>query len=201
MAEPHKIQCKQRTCQRSRPGFTGQAAGKAPHQRHEQHAKQGTRKAPSEAGHSKQRDAQHDEILAQRRVSRLINRHTVEHLVAGAAMVNLIKVHTVQLADGIRHGIRLVRERPAPDNWDHISLHIAQSQFKDLCVPYFSRQRLAGGEFNRGFRPAERRAVIEFFLKDRLSRRIADAQAPSCGNTGINPEFRTVRLRCEDDGL
>ena len=142
LGEPHKIQRQQHSRRGRHPRLTGQAARKAPRQRHQQHAEQRARAPPAKGRHTEQRNAQHDEILAQRRVGGLVNRHFVQLLIAGAAVVDFIKIHTVELADGIRHGILLIKQRPAACHRHQRPIRAAEGQLKQLGIAHRDGQRL-----------------------------------------------------------
>ena len=95
LGKAHKVERQQHPRRCRRPGPAGQAAHKAPRQRHQQHTEQRAGEPPPEPGHAEQRNPQHDKILAERRMGRLIDRHPVQLLIAGAAVVDLIKIHAV----------------------------------------------------------------------------------------------------------
>ena len=142
LRKAHKIQRQQHPCHSAQPALAGQAAGKAPRQRHQQHAEQRARTPPAKGRHTEQRNAQHDEILAQRRGGGLVNRHFVQLLIAGAAVVDFIKIHTVELADGIRHGVLLIKQRPAACHRHQRPIRAAEGQLKQLGIAHRDGQRL-----------------------------------------------------------
>ena len=109
----HQVQPGQKGRKARPPGRPGEPPHKEIQHRHQSDAEQRPRHAPAEAGHAEHRDAQHDEHLAQRRVGGLVNRHAVQMLVGGAAVVDLVKIHAVFVADGIRHLGLLVEQCPA----------------------------------------------------------------------------------------
>ena len=134
LGKTHEIQRQQHAGDRRHPWLAGQAAHKAPGQRHQQHAEQRTGEPPSKAGHAEHRNAHHDQILAQRWVGRLVDRHLVQLLITGTAMVNLVKIHTVQLADSVRHSGLLIKQRTAAHCRHQLPRHVAEGQLKQLGV-------------------------------------------------------------------
>ena len=195
MGEAHKVQRQQHTCHGGRPGAAGQAAHKAPGQRHQQHTKQRARKAPAKGRHAKQRNAQHDKILAQRRVGRFVHRQAVQLLVPRAAMVDLVEIHAVQLADGLRYGVLLIKQGPTTRYRHQRAVRIAERQLKQLRVFHRNVENFArvGVQFHRC--PAEAGAVVQFFLINGRACSVGHGHPPTVGDARVHPQRRCVPLQ------
>ena len=73
-------------------------------------------------------------------MGRLVDGHFVQLLIAGAAMVDLVKIHTVQLADRVGHGGLLIKQRAAARDRHQPAVGIAERQLKQLGVLDHDRQ-------------------------------------------------------------
>ena len=188
LGKAHKIQRQQHACGGCRPRFAGQAAHKAPRQRHQQHTEQRTREPPAERRHAEQRNADHDQVLAQRRMGRLVDGHFVQLLIAGAAMVDLVKIHAVQLADRVGHGGLLVKQRAAARDRHQPAVGIAERQLKQLGVLDHDRQLGARRQLHVVRCPAEAGAVVQLLFKDRAAVGIGHRHAAAEGDARVDPQ-------------
>lgn len=196
LGKAHEIQRQQRTGHRTDPAFAGQAAGKAPGKRHQQHTEQRAGKPPAETGHTKEGNAHHDQILAQRRMGGFIHRHLVQLFIAGTAMIDLIKIHAVELADGIGHSVLFIQQRPAAGDRHQIAVAVPESKLKHLGVFHRDSQGLARRDRQPGFAPAETGAVAQFLHKEHVAPFVGNFQASAKGDARVDPEVRRSPLHC-----
>ena len=200
MGKSHEPSGNQRTCHGPGPAFVGQTAGKAPHQRHQHHAEQRSGTAPAKGCHSKNSNAQHDKIFAQRRVGGFVCCHAVQHFVPSTAMIDFIEIHAVQLADGIWHFALLIKQGIAARYRHQRTGGIPQGQFKHLRIFNRCGQGLPCRSHDGRFGPAERRCIAQFLPVQLIARCIRDAQAAAGGNAGVHPDFHRVLLRGKVNG-
>jgi len=164
------------------------------------HAEQRSGTAPAKGCHSKNSNAQHDKIFAQRRVGGFVCRHAVQHFVPSTAMIDFIEIHAVQLADGIWHFALLIKQGIAARYRHQRTGGIPQGQFKHLRIFNRCGQGLPCRSRDGRFGPAERRCIAQFLPVQLIARCIRDAQAAAGGNAGVHPDFHRVLLRGKVDG-
>ena len=102
-------------------------------------------------------------------MGRLVDGHFVQLLIAGAAMVDLVKIHAVQLADRVGHGSLLVKQRAAARDRHQPAVGIAERQLKQLGVLDHDRQLGARRQLHVVRCPAEAGAVVQLLFKDRAA--------------------------------
>ena len=79
-------------------------------QRNHSHPEEGAHKPPAEGGHAKEGNANAHDQLAQRGMGDLVGFNVPQMLIGGAGMIDLVKVGGVLKGDGLRYGVRLVKE-------------------------------------------------------------------------------------------
>ena len=201
----HKAQAVQRKQHSPQQGIA-RAAGKPPcqqiKQRHHGRAEHGPHHAPAKGGHAEQHNAQHDQILAQRRVCGFIHRQPVRHFIGGARVVDLVKIHTVPAADMAGHQALLVKQGAVcVRNGQWAAVCIAQRKLHH--APGRNRNAVAPAVFGQRQRePAERNAVIQTLAGQKHTAvGIENFHHAVIGDAGIHPHLSGGRLRLHGDAL
>ena len=106
----HEVKRQQRRTAQGHAVVAEHAAQQIPHQRQHGYTKQRTHAAPAEWRHAEDRDAEREDLLAERRVRHLIRVHAAQMLIGRARVVDLVKIRAVVVRGRGRHGVRLVAE-------------------------------------------------------------------------------------------
>ena len=107
-------------------------------------------------------------------------------------MVNLVKVHAVELADGVRHQGLLVAQGAAAAHRQQCTRLIPEGDLHDRTVLY-RHCHFAGGRCGIGV-PFEGGAVAQLLLHQHLAGRIGHRQAAAGGNARIDPDLGRLPL-------
>ena len=110
LCKVHEIKGKQSRQHKGIFRFPEHALSKCVQHRQHGNANQRTDDAPAEGIHAKDRNAQRNEELSQRRVGVFIGLEPVQMLIGSTRMVQLVKVHAVVAGGRIRNGILLVQK-------------------------------------------------------------------------------------------
>ena len=127
-------------------------------------------------------------------MGRFVHRQAVQLLVPCAAVVNFVKIHAVQLADGLGHGVLLIKQRTAACYRHQRTVGAAQRQLKHLRVFHRNVENLAriGVQFHRC--PAEAGAVIQFLFVQRRTCGVGHGQPPAVGDARVHPQRHRAAL-------
>ena len=111
LRQVHEVKRQQRRAAQRHAVVAEHPAQQIPHQRQHGHAEQRAHAAPAQRRHTQQRDAERDQLLAERRVRHLVRVHAAQMLIGRACVVDLVKIRAVAVRGRCRHGVRLVAER------------------------------------------------------------------------------------------
>ena len=110
-------------------------------------------------------------------------------------MVDLVEIHAVQLADGLGHGVLLIKQGPTTRYRHQRAVRIAERQLKQLRVFHRNVENFArvGVQFHRC--PAEAGAVVQFFLINGRACSVGHGHPPTVGDARVHPQRRRVPLQ------
>ena len=138
LRQVHEVARQQRRTAQGHAVIAEHPAQQVPHQRQHGHTEQRTHAAPAEWRHAEDRDAEREDLLAERRVRHLIRVHAAQMLIGRARVVDLVKIRAVVVRGRCRHGVRLVAEgarvRGAGDgaHGDACALRVEQRELAEL---------------------------------------------------------------------
>ena len=204
LCKVHRVQRKERRGQKRQISPAEQPL--CQRKKHRQHCRAEKRRndAPPERLHAEDHNAEHDEDLAERRMRPFVYAHRMEKLIRCAGMVDLVKVHAVQIAWLIRYRVRLIKKRRALrcSGGDHGRKAVAGGiEEGDLVERDLSRRALqcyiprvhdgglrAPGKHGRVFLRILRRGAV-----------VAGEHRRALGNVSVRPYFGNIIFRTEID--
>ena len=127
-------------------------------------------------------------------MGRLINAQAVGLLIAGAAVVDLVKVHTVQLADDLGHCRLLIRQRAAACHCQGLPGFIPEGQFKHRSVFHHHGAVAGHRHIQLQHVPLEAGPRLQLHLGGGRSVRAGDGQAAALGNAAVHPHAGRLPL-------
>ena len=155
LRQVHEVKCQQCRAAQGHAVVAEHPAQQVPHQRQHGHTEERTHAAPAEWRHTEERDAEREDLLAERRVRHLIRVHAAQMLIGRARVVDLVKIRAVVVRGRCRHGVRLVaegaRSRGPCDlaHGDAFALRVVERKFAELqmrtcCDAHIGRRRGRG---------------------------------------------------------
>ena len=182
LCQVHEVKRQQCRAAQGHAVVAEHAAQQVPHQRQHGHAEQRTHAAPAEWRHAEDRDAEREDLLAERWVRDFIRIHAAQMLVGRARVVDLVKIRAVVVRGRGGHGVRFVTEgvrvRGAGDgaHADAVTLQVIERELAELQMRA-RRDAHIGRRRGRGVRrlrlqPFEEVCVA---LRHRSGRGVGDA--------------------------
>ena len=140
LRQVHEVKRQQRRTAQGHAVVAEHPAQQVPHQRQHGHAEERAHAAPAEWRHAEERDAEREDLLAERRVRDFIRIHAAQVLIGRARVVDLVKIRAVVVRGRGGHGVRFVTEgvrvRGAGDvaHADAVTLQAIERELAELHV-------------------------------------------------------------------
>ena len=140
LRQVHEVARQQRRAAPRHAVVAEHPAQQVPHQWQHGHAEERAHAAPAEWRHAEERDAEREDLLAERRVRDFIRIHAAQVLVGRARVVDLIKIRAVVVCGRYGHGVRFVTERVRAGgagniaHADALALQVVERELAELHV-------------------------------------------------------------------